>query len=325
MSQTTSSTPVLKIPPISTVRIVLVSPAGPLNIGSVARVMKNFGLSQLVLVNPQCDPLGEEALQMAVHAKDVLKAAQTVASVPEALTGCWRAIATTARQRGFNAPLDLPEVALLSLFSQSEDRSESQSSRQPEKAAASLGDTAILFGREDSGLSNEELAYAQQFIKVPTDDGYSALNLAQAVAICCYELRRAYDSLGQTSSNSPLSLSIYTQSESNALRSSPLSGKQTEPAALDTARLDELEGYYRHLERVLLQVEYLYPHTAASRMRKLRQLLHRASPTSSEVALLRGMLRQMEWALSNIDKTSPDADQISSDQISSPKTEPPQR
>ncbi len=312
MSQVTPSTPALKMPPISTVRIVLVSPAGPLNVGSAARVMKNFGLSQLVLVNPQCNPLGEEALQMAVHAKDVLQKAQRVDSVPEALAGCWRAIATTARQRGFNAPLELPETALPTLFSSSVE------------ASGDPGDTAIIFGREDSGLSNEELAYAQQFIKVPTDDGYSALNLAQAVAICCYELHRAWASLQASASvNSPLNLppshsSIYTESEPKPLRSSPLSGKQTEPSVLNQAQpsnsfrahLNELEGYYQHLERVLLQVEYLYPHTKASRMRKLRQLLHRADPTSSEVALLRGMLRQMEWALSHPSQLSQTKDEL---------------
>ena len=320
MSQITPSTPVSKVSPISAVRIVLVSPAGPLNVGSVARVMKNFGLSQLVLVSPQCDCLGEEAMQMAVHAKDVLKAARRVDSVPEALEGCWRAIATTARQRGFDAPLDLPEAALPTLFSQLSDTD------------SPCADTAILFGREDSGLSNEELAYAQQFIKVPTDDGYSALNLAQAVAICCYELRRAWSaSKAFGSVNSPLNSPrqespIYTESESKALRSSPLSGKQTEPAALkqaqSRARLDELEGYYQHLERVLLQVEYLYPHTAASRMRKLRQLLHRADPTSGEVASLRGMLRQMEWALSHPDKVSPN--KVSPNKVSPNKVSPEQ-
>ena len=108
---------------------------------------------------------------------------------------------------------------------------------------------------------------------------YPALNLAQAVAVCCYELRRA------TLQNSPPSAK---QSESNSL---------TQPLP-DQASLDQLEGYYQHLEAVLLKVEYLYPHTAASRMRKLRQLLHRSQPTSNEVALLRGILRQVEWALS---------------------------
>ncbi|MGC1306696.1 MAG: RNA methyltransferase [Phormidesmis sp.] len=263
------------------VRIVLVAPAGPLNVGSVARVMKNFGLSQLVLVNPQCDPLGSEALQMAVHAKDVLQNALRVASIPAALVGCDRAIATTARPRGFDAPLDLPEVALPYLLTETAPANSSD-----DRVPNPLPDTALLFGPEDRGLSNEELAYAQRFTKIPTDPGYSALNLAQAVAICCYELYRA------------------SQYPFNTLRTSPLSGKQTQSDVTNQpepnkAKLEDLEGYYQHLESVLLKVEYLYAHTAASRMRKFRQLLHRASPTASEVALLRGILRQVEWAVSN--------------------------
>ncbi len=296
---------------LASVRIVLVAPAGPLNIGSVARVMKNFGLSQLVLVDPQCDPLGEEALQMAVHAKDVLRAARRVDTVPEALTGCWQAIATTARQRGFNAPLALPQTALPSLIPFNSSASETTGETSGGNIGGNIGDSALLFGPEDRGLSNEELSYAQQFIKIPTDPGYSALNLAQAVAICCYELYRATQSPVSTQSatrSSNLDPLISQQSEPTPLLNSPLSGKQSESNSLNLlnqAQLDELEGYYQHLERVLLQVEYLYPHTAASRMRKFRQLLHRAAPTSQEVALLRGMLRQVEWALSDSQKDEP--------------------
>ncbi|MEO0458560.1 MAG: RNA methyltransferase, partial [Cyanobacteria bacterium P01_A01_bin.114] len=159
--------------PLSPVRIILVEPAGPLNIGSIARAMKNFGLSQLVLVNPQCDPMGAEAIQMAVHAQDLLAKAHITQTLPEALAGCQRAIATTARPRELDDPLEPPEAALPWLI---------ESPDIP---------TALIFGREDRGLSNDELYYAQRFVKVPTDEGYAALNLAQAVAICCYELARA--------------------------------------------------------------------------------------------------------------------------------------
>lgn len=285
---------------LSAVRIVLVAPAGPLNVGSVARVMKNFGLTQLVLVAPQCDPLGPEALKMAVHARDILSSARQVETLPEALSGCAWAIATTARTRGFNAPLELPEVAFSALLGEREAGS-------PERAV----ETALIFGPEDRGLSNQELAYAQRFVKIPTDPGYGALNLAQAVAVCCYELYlkalraaavpQAEQNLTNTLRNSPLSA---TQSpiDHSAGRQGP---DQQLPAQVkqnsakpEQAKLDELEGYYQHLESLLLEVGYLYPHTAASRMRKLRQLLHRASPTSNEVALLRGILRQVEWALS---------------------------
>ncbi|MEL6940136.1 MAG: RNA methyltransferase [Cyanobacteria bacterium J06598_1] len=286
----------LSLDSLAAVRIVLVAPAGPLNVGSVARVMKNFGLSQLVLVTPQCDPLGAEALQMAVHADDILRAARQVETIPEALAGCDRAIATTARTRGFNAPLQLPEIVLPTLLSLPSPPSlpltpvtERSHSAIP---VTERSRSALLFGPEDRGLSNEELIYAQAFTKIPTSDTYSALNLAQAVAICCYELYRA---------------SQPRQTPAASLQNIPPSAKQTESNQENLASLDELEGYYQHLETVLLKVEYLYPHTAASRMRKLRQLLHRTSPTVQEVALLRGMLRQIEWALSNVsnaDRTS---------------------
>jgi len=273
MMQTASPAEVL-----AAVRIVLVSPAGPLNVGAVARVMKNFGLSQLVLVTPECDPLEVQALQMAVHADDVLRAAMRVESIPAALVGCELAIATTARVRGFNAPLQLPEVALSSLIRLS-------------TSSAAAASTALIFGPEDRGLSNAELAYAQSFVKIPTTDTYSALNLAQAVAVCCYELYRSAE-LKRAPTAAP-------DSVDSPLQNAPSSDKQTESDCLSKATLDELEGYYQHLESVLLRVEYLYPHTAATRMRKLRHLLHRTNPTSNEVALLRGMLRQMEWALSD--------------------------
>ncbi|MEM9091153.1 MAG: RNA methyltransferase [Cyanobacteria bacterium P01_F01_bin.53] len=320
---------------LSSVRIVLVAPAGPLNIGSVARVMKNFGLSQLVLVTPQCDPLSEEALKMAVHAKDLLHTAKQVNTIPEALDGCSRAVATTARQRGFEAPLGLPEIILPSLLPTGPAASNSEASYGDTGIAAEDQEqTALIFGPEDRGLSNEELIYAQHFTKIPTHPGYSALNLAQAVAVCCYELYRASTSATPIA---PLTIAQKTDDDFSqaknvpsqvkkdtvpSLLTTPLSGKQTEsdtqihlssgPAAqakpnqakasqakTNLAKLNELEGYYQHLEAVLLKVEYLYPHTAASRMRKFRQLLHRASPTTNEIALLRGILRQVEWAISN--------------------------
>ena len=105
--------------------------------------------------------------------KMFLSAAKIVETIPDALSGCTYAIATTARQRGFNAPLDLPEIALPTLISPSPD-------------GDPISNTALLFGPEDRGLSNTELSYAQRFIKIPSSPIYSALNLAQAVAICLF-------------------------------------------------------------------------------------------------------------------------------------------
>jgi tRNA/rRNA methyltransferase len=230
-------------------KIVLVEPAGPMNVGSVARVMKNFGLHHLVLVNPQCDFLGMEAKKMAVHADDVLESAVSVPTLPEALQGCVRAIATTARVRDWEKPLENPRDALPWLLEE-KDKS------------------ALIFGPEDRGLSNEELNYAQKFIRIPTDSIYPVLNLAAAVGICCYELAE------------------------NAKESNNRTSTKTELAPFEV-----VEIYYQQLESLLLQIGYIYPHTAASRMEKFRQLYNRAGLQIKEVAMLQGILRQVEWAM----------------------------
>lgn len=235
---------------LAKVRIVLVEPQGPLNVGAIARIMKNMGLQQLVLVNPQCDPLSPEAIQMAVHAFDILQSAQIVQTLPAAIDGCTRAIATTARLRASNSPLEEPQKALPWLTSVATP-------------------TALIFGPEYRGLSNEELNYAQRFVKIGSSSAYPSLNLAQAVAICCYELAKSTQE--QTSND-----------------------YQKQPN--DEASLDVLEGFYQQLENLLLLIGYLYPHTAASRMEKFRSLFNRAQLENSEVAMLRGILTQVEWA-----------------------------
>lgn len=245
------------------VRIILVEPSGPMNVGSVARVMKNFGLNHLVLVNPQCDPLSPEALQMAVHAKDILQSSRAVATLPEALQGCTRAIATTARVRDWETPMENPRVALPWLL------------EEPKRSAA------LIFGREDRGLSNEELNYAQRFVRIPTSSTYPSLNLATAVSLCCYELALS-----------------DTENQENTVSEELIASKNV--SENDPASLDVVETYYQELESLLLKIGYLYAHTSASRMEKFRQLYNRAQLQSKEVAMLRGILRQVEWAIGNL-------------------------
>jgi tRNA/rRNA methyltransferase len=239
---------------LDNVRIILVEPAGALNVGSVARVMKNMGLHHLVLVNPHCDPVGAEARQMAVHAADILEAAQRVDALPLALEGCYRAIATTARPRSLSTPLEHPRQALPWLL------------ETP---------SALIFGPEDRGLNNEELNYAQRFMAIPSNSVYPSLNLAQAVAICCYEL---YQSV-----LAPQPVQTYWVAE--------------EDIGGEVASMDAVEQYFQHLESVLLKIGYLHSHTAASRMQKFRQIYGRSQLSPTELALLRGTLRQVEWAI----------------------------
>jgi tRNA/rRNA methyltransferase len=237
------------------IRIILVEPAGALNVGSIARVMKNMGLTQLVIVNPKCDVLGAEATQMSVHAIDLLETARIVSDLPTALQGCTRVIATTARERAIPTQLETPRQALPWLIDSTQH-------------------TALLFGREDSGLTNAELNYAQRYIRIPVGSEYSSLNLAQAVGVCAYELQM---SIQNTDTNIPIA--------------SPL------PQPTDIAPVELVEGYYQQLEALLLDIGYLLPHTALHRMEKIRRLYNRSQLSPNEVAMLRGMLRQVRWSL----------------------------
>jgi tRNA/rRNA methyltransferase len=240
---------------ISEVKIILVEPAGPLNVGSVARVMKNFGLNQLVLVNPQCDRSGDEAKLMAVRARDILETAVVVDTLPQALQGCRYAIATTGTDHDLNVPLESPRTALPWLL---------EAVGQP---------AALIFGREDRGLTNQELNYAQRFVRIPSSNEYSSLNLAAAVGVCCYELAQS-------------------------VNTDPLAIKNTDPKT-ELAPLDVVESYYQQLESLLLDIGFLYPHTASSRMEKFRQLYNRAQLRTQELSMLRGILRQLRWSLRN--------------------------
>ncbi|MEB3281342.1 MAG: RNA methyltransferase [Lyngbya sp.] len=276
---------------LANIRIILVEPAGELNVGSVARIMKNMGLQQLVLVNPQCDPRSSDAKKMAVHAGDLLERATITATIAQALSGCQRAIATTARERAIERTLEHPHDALGWLL------------ETP---------GALIFGPEDRGLSNEELKYAQRFVRIPSSSAYPALNLAQAVAVCCYELSQLANPSQSVSSEN--------------LSSSPVSPGVSVPIPplSSLASLERLEGFYEHLETLLLNIGYLYPHTAASRMEKFRRLFNRAHLSQTEVDMLRGILSQMEWALNSAQQSGTVDDTLiaSSDRVADRPCDP---
>ncbi|MEI6063248.1 MAG: RNA methyltransferase [Pseudanabaena sp. ELA748] len=246
------------------IRIVLVETAGARNLGSVARVMKNFGLSDLWLVNPQCDRLGDEAKQMAVHAPEILENAKVVHSLSDALVGCHRAIATAGRIDKGDMKVTDPHQGLSWLM----------------QAQIS----AIVFGAEDRGLSNTEIQHCQQVMRIPVNPDYPSLNLAQAVGICCYQLQLLQE-------NRQYHVNLTSQIAQDLLESAPI----------DLATRTDLEACYQQLEAVLLKIGYVYPHTATHRLRKFRHIFDRANLSPSEVAMLRGILRQVNWATSHLD------------------------
>jgi len=162
----------------------------------------------------------------------------------------------------------------------------------PGLPGASPVQSALIFGPEERGLSNTELNYAQRFVYIPSNPEYPSLNLAQAVAICCYELSQSAP--GQL--NNPSLVAEEAKNEEVELNSYtlplPRVANETAPAAFEV-----VEGYYQQLEAVLLKIGYLYPHTATSRMEKFRRLFNRSQLSNDEVRMLRGILSQVAWAL----------------------------
>ncbi|MBE9204184.1 TrmJ/YjtD family RNA methyltransferase [Synechocystis salina LEGE 06099] len=243
------------------IAIVVVEPQGERNLGAIARAMKNMGLGELILVNPRCDYQSVEAQTMAVHAKEVLAQARVVDDLATALGDRQRIIATSARERILQSPMETPRQAL------------------PWLLAPNLK-SALVFGREDRGLSNEELNQAHRFVRIPVHPQYPSLNLSQAVMVCTYELYQA-------------TLAMGTENQAQGDR-------QEDGSMVPLATNGQLDSYCQHLEKTLLNIQVLYPHTAPSKMAKLRRIYQRAALNSEEVALLRGILGQIDWLAQQI-------------------------
>lgn len=155
--------------------VVLVESQGAFNLGAVARVMMNFGFSQLRLVNPQVDPLEADARRGALSALPLLENAARFDTLGAALAGCHFAVGTTRREGKFREELVPPGPAAVEMA---------------EKTAG--GTVALVFGREDCGLHTAELDLCQRLLTIPTHDEFPSMNLAQAVTVCLYELDRAF-------------------------------------------------------------------------------------------------------------------------------------
>jgi len=261
--------------PVPEIVVVLVEPAGPLNVGSVARLCANFAMAQLRLVAPRCNPLGEEARRMAVHGQAQLEQAATYPDLASAIADCRRVVATSGRLEREELPLEGPGSALGWLIEPEADPGGAFNpggALNPGGASnpgGAMAPVALVFGREDRGLSNDELLQAGKILRLESSADYASLNLSHAVAICLHELRR-------------ISLAQEPPGGSDGAGATSLRG------ALEATLADGQE--------LLLEVGFLHPHTAHARMAKLRGLLQRAQIREGEVALIRGMVRQLRWA-----------------------------
>ena len=232
------------------IRIVLVEPSHPGNIGGAARAMKTMGLSDLALVRPVCYP-DPEADARAAGADDILRSARVCGSLPEALADCHLAIGTTARRRSLNWPMFDSRA------------SAAEVARLPDNQRA-----AVVFGRERTGLTNDELAHCRWGVRIPANPDYGSLNLAAAVQILAYELRWA--------------------------RLGPEATTSAAPPAHPPASVEEMEHFYDHLEEVMGQTGFLKENNRRTVMRRMRRLFHRAGPDQNELNILRGMLSSLQ-------------------------------
>lgn len=230
------------------IRIILVSPSHPGNIGATARAMKNMGLTELYLVRPKDFP-SQQAIIRASGADDVLAEACVVESLSSALQDCHVVYGTSARTRSLEKPTATPRQAAAAI------------AKHPVK-------TAIVFGRESTGLTNEELAICHQHIIIPTAE-YRSLNLAAAVQVISYELRIA-------ASEGEGTVAIEERS---------------------TASVDQILGFYQQLQRVLIDIKFLDPKQPKMLMQRLQRLFNRAQLDTTELNILRGILSRVERLL----------------------------
>ncbi len=239
---------------MKSINIVLVEPSHPGNIGAAARAMKNMALSRLTLVNPEAFP-HEYATARAAGAEDILQNAKVVTQLDEAIADADIVYGTSARTRTLEWPLCTPRECATQIMTQSADS------------------IAILFGREKSGLTNDELSRCHFHISIPTNKAFSSLNLGAAVQIIAYELFIAQQPVGMES---------------------PAVERQ------DLASVGEVQGFYEHLEQTLTQIEFLDPNQPKMLMKRLKRLYNRAQLDHTELNILRGILSAINRNMSKI-------------------------
>ncbi len=236
---------------IDHIDIVMVGTTHPGNIGAAARAMNNMCFTNLILVDPQC-PVDEIAYARSSGAHRILDQHKTVSMLQEAIADCHLVFGLTARHRS----LPWPQLSPRQMCGKIIDKRKSAR-------------VALVFGREHSGLSNEELMLCNFMVSIPTNPEFSSLNVASAIQVMCYEIHQ------------------------KLLTEKTIAGKEYElPETLATA--SDIEGYFTHLEQVLRTTDFLDPDNPGLLMQRLRRLYQRVDLSKTEVNILRGILSSVE-------------------------------
>jgi tRNA/rRNA methyltransferase len=238
---------------LNKVAICLVEPIKAGNIGSVARAMKNMGLSRLILINPP-DLEDPECKKMSAGAYDIVKSSEIKSNLREAVAPFQMAVSTTRRLGKGRAPDFTPRSFAEHLRTQLHETS-----------------AVICFGREDSGLTTEEIDLAPLILTIPSHRKYASLNLAQAVMLVCYELFTA-------------------------------SIEENHGVSRELCDSDQIERYFEQVQPLLLECGFLDPNNPSWIMRTLRKIIHRAQLEHREIKILRGICSDLEWYLNHVAK-----------------------
>ena len=234
--------------------VVLVEPNGPMNVGSIARLCSNFDINELRIVSPKCDIFSLEAKKMALKGQRYIDNCKIFNSIEQAIFDFDLVLATCGR-------IDLSNDI------------ECQSPEDISKWISSfleINNIGILFGREDRGLSNNELLYAHKILNIETSQNYTSLNLSHAVSIVLYEL---------------------TKSSTNNL--------EKDLQLFDLASSKQIYESFNEIEEMLIKTGYLLEHTANSKISKFKKFILKAKTSSYEINVLRGIVHQINWFLTN--------------------------
>jgi tRNA (cytidine32/uridine32-2'-O)-methyltransferase len=264
---------------LSHVRIVMVNTTLPANIGSALRAMKTMGLSKLVLVAPKTYP-HPDIDALAAGATDLIEQIEIVETLADAIKDCHLVFGTSARSRTIPWPLlDARPAAEKSISAVVNDQQE----------------VAVVFGREDRGLTNEELAMANYHVTIPVNTDYGVLNVAQAIQVICYEMRMATLAAVESDENEAATMPV-TDTESM---------QWDEPLVTH----EQMEQFYPHIEKMLAEIEFLDPKNPRLLPLRLRRLFGRIQLDRMEYHLLRGIFSRVQalnngtWKKSNTDQT----------------------
>ena len=237
---------------LNNIKIILVEPSHSGNVGSTARAMLNMGLTNLCLVNPK-QAINDEAIAMSCHATQVIKNVEIVSTLEEALIGIDYIVGTSARVRRMSLPIEpIDDVAKKCI-----DKIHSKQT------------VAILFGRERTGLFNDELMMSNIHAYIPTNEGYTSLNLSQAVQLISYEIHKQFLSF-----NNAKFVPEYNHIHKKA-------------------SVIEKQSFYDFIESTMIDSNFLDENVPGHVMDKIKRLFQRAELESQEVNILRGYLNSL--------------------------------